>query len=312
MAKIPAITYDKFEKLTGYKLRTDFLKRFALFTINQKNRITNYYSGKTKNPFAPAFAELDYLKNQSSIVKGLMEGNKSSLANTENWELLEMLSNVHSAIKTIDESSRWLRSSISKGNFNTTVNVDVTLKMAQTLEKVSSDVLGSSDSQNRWIQLAIDNDLTEEDYSPQGGNLLKVGFENKKAITISSIVDNIDSSEKVKGLDIQRVYEFTNDDLKVLGYDKTFEQSVEVLTGLKQGDHPGFPELGINKDVVVGSTRNFISYPILTRNFYETFATDDTIRRFKINGMDLENTALKIELEFQDRTGDVVTSISAV
>jgi len=312
MAKVPARTYDNFEKLTGYSLRTNFLQRFARFVTTHRQNVVDYYGGKTKKPFAPSFTELDYLSNQSSIVKGHMEANKGSLANTENWELLELLSDIHIGIKTIEESSRWLRSSITKGNFNPSTNVDVTLMMLQTLEQVSSDVIGSNDSQNRWVQLAIDNNLTEEDYSPNGGNLLKVAFANSKSINISSIVDNIDSNEKVKGLDILKKYNFVDDDLEVLGYTKTFEQTVDVLASLKQGDHPGFPQLGINKSVAIGSTRNFVSYPILTRNFYEAFSTDDTIRRFKITNMEMKHTSLSIEMEFQDRTGEVVTTFSAI
>ena len=129
--------------------------------------------------------------------------------------------------------------------------------------------------------------------------------QNGDSIFIESVVDNI-VGEKILGKDILYKTTFENDDLLVLSYKDTFFQSVNILMKLKKGDNPEFYDLGLQKNVAVGSNINSISYPVLLRQISEAFQTDDTIKSQEITGFRKEQDAIFIDMEIESKMSTIV------
>ena len=170
------------------------------------------------------------------------------------WEITEYLESLKLELFRISKTSKFLRSSRTNYNFTGRLEIPTNLAQNQTLEDVTAFVQNNSDYDNRWIDLALRNDLSEIQYDHTGGNRIVVGFQiSSRNFSINSVIDNIIGS-RILGLDIQRLIEFSDDDLKVLDYNSTAIQSVEILANLKKGDVPEFKDFGVSN--VVGTSSN--------------------------------------------------------
>jgi len=295
-----------FQKTTGYDLST-YLSLTNTFINVQSNNIIAYYSGDVKTPDREAFNVLNELKIESNKIIQLFIVHKKSLETAEYWELLNMLEDIHIKLHTADNYSKWLRSSITKNNFNPDPEIEYILKQNQNLEKVSSDVQKSNDRDNDWYDIAIRNDMIEEDYTPEGGNNLKISFSNRKNLFLNSVVDNI-FGQKILGADVQRKLEFENDDLKNLDNISTFFQAVEVLTLLSKGSNPEFLTHGIQKELFIGTDYGSIVFQALVRQFIENFSRDDTISAVEIKSVENIKDGIFIEFNVSSRINEIVES----
>lgn len=300
---LPQNIVSSFSKITNYNLK-DYLSRYTMFIDNMRDNILNYYAGNTQVPDEDSFDELRYLINQTQQVRQAIDNHNNQFKNAMFWELVDVLTEIDTSLQTTDNSSKWLRSAISKNNFSPQVEVDYMLKQLQTLEDVAVQT-GYSDQQNDWVTIALRNDLKEEQYTPQGGNNLLVGYSNFNTIVINSIVDNI-LGEKVYGIDIDRKITFVNNDIKTLSYKQSIKQAVDILANLRQGQTPEFIEDGIQSSNVVGSNRSNISYPILYRQIYATFKKDDRLKALTVTNIENKQDRLMIEFTVQTRLGEQI------
>lgn len=304
---LPANIVSKFEQVTRYPLAT-YLNQYTEFIDQDRSNILNYYAGNVSKPNQNSFDKLKMLLNKANVVNHMIEIHRDRLTNVAYWELIEVLTNVQVSLWTIDNSSKWLRSAISKNNFTPEAELQYTLKQIQTLEDVAVTI-GSNDQQNDWVTIALRNDLIEEQYTPDGGNNLIVGYRNKLTVRLNSVVDNI-TGEKAYGIDIDRKITFEDEDLKPLSYKQTIKQAVDILANLTQGDTPEFPQDGIQSSVVVGSNRASIAYPILFRQFYATFRKDDTLKSLIVTKIDNTVDALQIQFSVETRLGEEIQQIT--
>lgn len=296
-------TLDKFTRITGFDYSL-YLNDFFIFNENQKQKIFDYYEGFSEVDGA-AFRELDRLRSESKNAINIATFNRESFSMFDDWDLFEFLEDVDRKLNTIFNSSKYLRSAINTGNFSPNPLVDVTLSANKTLESLASD-LSSDDPQNDWSNIFLNNQLTEESYTSDGGNLLKVTFEGANPLFLTSTIDNIDSSEKVYGLDIQDKLEFADNNLKVLSYSETLNQSSKILSELKRGDNPEFPEQGVDVKSIVGSTFASVTFPSIFRQLYQSFATDDSFRSFSIIDVQSSGDYFSIFYQITTRSNEVV------
>jgi len=127
-------------------------------------------------------------------------------------------------------------------NFSPNPEVEIPFNQGQTLESIERDRIGNSDWQNSWANLALKNDLREEDYTPEGGFLIKANFDFVASdFRINAIVDS-PIGDRVLGLDIANKIEFdvNEQDLVVLSPKDTFTQNANNLLNLRKGDNPEF------------------------------------------------------------------------
>ena len=305
---LPDGIVNDFERITNYPLG-NFLNDFTTFVDSGRSDILDYYGGVVSKPNESAFSELGRLLSESESIMEVSQQHASQLSNAAYWELIVIMTDIQSSLQTIDNSSKWLRSAIAKNDFSPDVELEHILKQNQTLEDIAVSV-GSTDKESDWVRIALRNDLTEDMYTVDGGNQIVAGNINRMTIKLDSVVDNI-VGKKVYGVDLDKTIQFADDDLVALSNEDTIKQTVEVLAGLRQGQTPEFPEDGIQSSIVSGSNRNQIAYPILMRQYYNTFRKDDTLKSLTITNIQLLTDSLVVEFSIETRLSEVVeTNVS--
>jgi len=294
----------EFKKITSKDVELFLLKALSFFSIEYQE-IVSYYSGESTNISSKPFEVFEKIKKERDEMFSTFQLHSKQLNNAKWWLLLEQIEEIDSRLKTLDNINKWSRSSLTKVGFSSDLSVQYTLKQNQSLEKVVSDVLNSSNSEE-WVNLAIQNDLTEEQYSLEGGVDLQLKFPQvNRGIRVESVVD-IMISKSIYGKDLSKKLQFssTQEDLKVLGYDETITQSVDILSQLKKEDNPDFPNQGLQSTIAVGANRATLNFPIIQRQMKETFATDDTLKEFILTGLTIEQDNLSMSYEVQTRLSE--------
>ena len=298
---------EEYEDITGFPL-TSYLSSYRDFVNVDSPLITLYYSGISSTPDMPAFNELERLLKVAARLNEVTTSFRTSLQRADFWELIALIEDIRGRLWTIDNSSRWLRSSITKNNFSPTQEVDYITNARQTLEQVASDVGGSDDRDNDWIRLALRNDLREEDYTTQGGAKVTLTSEQSGG-SVATVVDNL-IGENIYGKDIDRKLTFTNSDLKVMTPKQTIRQAVEIYSQLRQGANPEFPEDGIAASLIVGSNYASFTYAAMFRQLFATFQKDDTLKNFKVIKLEIggegNRDGIFLEFEIETRMGELL------
>lgn len=299
-------TVEKFEDLTKYNL-DDYLNDFVTFMDNDQQSIIDFYQGLKETPDTNAFNELNRLRREAKKITEIIILNKDGFITTDFWDLVDTIEEVNIVLESTNNFSVWARSAVTLNNYNNQVEVDSGLQQNQSLEKMAEDV-GYEDFNNNWTDIAIRNRVKEEDYDNEGGNILKISFQRNQDFKIDSVVDNI-SGKNVYGVDIDKSFAFENDDIKFLTPDETIKQAFKILLGLKKRDNLEFPTLGIDKSSIVGQNLASITYPILFRQLYNTFVTDDTLKSIAITNIEQVDDRIEIEVRAETRLNEVVTDI---
>ena len=293
-----------FNSLTGFNIQ-GLVDDFIYFIENDYHQIESFYKGLIKNNFQDSFKNLNNLRTNIDLFFETFRSFNTQLTSYKWWILIDEFEKLNSVILSIENLSKWLRSSVVNQNYGTEQVINSFLQQNQTLEDFSRQVEGSLNPLDDWRDVAVRNNLSEEDYTTEGGNELLFYKQNGDSIFIESVVDNI-VGEKILGKDILYKTTFENDDLLVLSYKDTFFQSVNILMKLKKGDNPEFYDLGLQKNVAVGSNINSISYPVLLRQISEAFQTDDTIKSQEITGFRKEQDAIFIDMEIESKMSTIV------
>lgn len=293
-------TLDDFESITKFPIRT-FLQDYTDFVDTFYSQITDFFSGNNTIVPTEAFNRLQSLTQRQHDAINVVILNNSTLDNYEFWILTEYLEDIGQSLETANNLSRWLRSAVTQDGYKQQVITEEILSQGQQLEAFERDVIGSTQPQDTWVDTALQNQLREEDYDLTGGQLLSVSFKNSLSLSLDSVVDNIDAPQKTYGLDVNQTLTWESDDLEVLSYDDTLQQSISILASLKRGDDPAFPDRGVNAKV--GGNIAGISYPIIFRDMAQVFATDDCFKSFAVTDVSRNQDAVFINYQVQTKAG---------
>ena len=220
-----------FQLLTGKDLRTT-LGRTLLFFSNDYPKIVDYFSGKSKEVTAQNFENFDYIRSEIDSVFTLFQNFGNNMKDSRWWVLLEQIEEIDSKLLTLASVNRWARSSATTTSYAPTIQIDYVLLQSQTLESISKNVLGDDNPNDDWVKIALDNNLEEEDYSPEGGVPLKLQVDNliNLGIVVNSVVDVI-SGKSIYGRDLTKYISFVSDDLTSLEYD---DPGLELFIAIPQ------------------------------------------------------------------------------
>lgn len=287
------IDFDKFKKVTGYNIKS-FFERFESFMSNQYRYVINYYNGGELKQ--DSFFELGNLLKDIAIIEPLFRINTNGLDTIDMWELLDLFSEVQTKLYTINKAGKWLKSSRLNTN-DIGVKIERIQKQNETLE-VMADDLGYNEPQDDWFDIALGNQIIEEDYTMDGGVIFTVILQNNFNIGLENIIDYT-VGQNVLGKDIYRKITFENNDLKVVNYDKALEQSFEIKISMQKNSIPEFPDYGLDGQII-GTNVAAISYPALFRDLLDLFKQDG--RWSEVNLLDIYRKDDAVNLKFEAKS----------
>jgi len=300
---------NDFYILTKKDLSQYFLRVLDFFEGGDYYNLVEFYKGTKKEISSKPYTNLESLIRETKDILRLFESNSRQMTNSNWWELLEQIEEIDTRLQTTNHINRWSRSSYTSVSYTPGQVIDYTLNQEQTLEDLSLLLTNSSNPQDDWTDIAFDNNLKEEDYTTQGGNVLRVnsGPQNGSNFTISSVVDVIDG-KSVYGKDLYKKLQFNEEteDLEVLSYDDTFLQSMEILAKLKKNDNPMSPDSGLQSTLVLGGTKVSFNFPVISRQLRETFDTDDSMKNFQITNLYFDQDIAYIDYRVTSRLDEVV------
>ena len=290
---------ERFNKLTGYNISA-FLTSYTDFVNNYYSYIVSYYKGEDIDE--KAFNTYDELVVEAEAISGLLDFYSYQFDNAEYWELIDMFSNIQISLDTIKNLSRWMRSS-RLDRFSSTVKVEYIKKQFESIENISKKA-GNINFDDDWTDIAISNDLNEEAYTSDGGNIISISFSNNLTFDLKNIVDTL-STTNLYGKDIQKRFEISSGDIKTLEGVDSLTQTFETIFSTFKGSIPEFPEDGVSSESI-GSNVNVINYPSMFRNILNMFQKDD---RFSVVSLiDLYRSEDNVFMKIQAKTkiGDIL------
>lgn len=277
-------TVDYFSMVMRYDVST-YLELYSIFIQSNQPQILQYYRERNTNPDVTSFDFMEKLIIEAIKLDNLIKMHKNAFDKIDHWELVTMLEDMRDKLETIKNTSKWIGSSKAKNSWHSTsIQSSHVLKQNETLEGVSLDLNGEQgNNQDDWVEIAMENDLLESDYSVDGGNKIQLskGIATKPNYFIRSVIDTL-VNQTMYGLDIDRKMTFENEDIKVLSYNNTVKQSIDILILLKKGDVPEFPNFGIDADLSVGGTAGQLFHSTIVRQLATVFSTDDSLRNFNV------------------------------
>lgn len=301
---------QEFQSITQIDLET-LLKDVEIFLKIDRIKIENYYSGKREEKVQLSFRKFEDLENKIQNVFEKIRSFKRYFNSYRWWELIELIENINDSFNSIRNYHRWSRCSISKFGYEEDVVVNYTTKEGQTLEKISANVKKDLDPSNDWYDIAMLNNLREEDYDLDGGKDLKLQFDRGIFnFEIDSVIDVI-RGKSIYGIDVDKTLSFSSNseeevDLKILSNDETIFQAVDILIGLRKNSNPDYPLDGLQSDIVVGGNRALFNFPVIVRQLQQVFSTDDTLRNFNVTSLNYDQDIFKVAFEVETRLSEVI------
>ena len=273
-----------------------FFEQFIVFATQHRQLISDYYTNGIVYPKS-SFDALATLKSYSKIISEKISSNRDYLTNFSDFEVVDKIEEVNHTLEIIDNYSRWLRSSLFKGRFKDSAEINVILRQNQTLESFSEEV-GYLDKDKGTIDIAVRNSIKETDTTLDGGVVFRFSYQDKNGLALSSIVDNL-SGDNLLGKDISQKLTFTLDDLQTLSPYDTFLQTCSILISLLKKDNPEFPNIGFDKSTI--SNKNIMNnmLPSFIRQLYNTASQDDSIANFTVSNIFMAEDVLNIEVTFK-------------
>ncbi len=299
----------EFVRITGKDL-FGYFRQSAAFFAGDYNTIVNYYSGNTGSISSEPFANFKALQEENGKVFEVFKEHSRQFNNVKWWLLIEQIEEIDNRLKTLANINKWSRSSLTKVAYDPTFQVDYTMRQKQTLENVSA-LEGSGNPNDDWADLAIRNDLQEEEYTPEGGVPLKLNFSRiNRNYTVTCVVDII-NGKSIYGKDVDKRLQWTKTNgylnLKTLSYDETIKQAILILIKLKKGDNPEFPTHGLQTALVVGTNRSLFNFPVIIRQKSQDFANDDTLKNFTISNLNRDQDNMSLDYQVQTRIDEVIS-----
>lgn len=281
-----------------------YFNDFISFVSKYQQTITDYYTQQSSYPKEALDKLSELVKNREKIYEDITS-HRDLFNEFKYFEILDSLEDSFHILDIFQNYSRWLRSSVVNGKFKESIEVNIILRQNQTLENLSSE-LGFEDQDQGALEVALRNNLKEGDYSLEGQNLVfKFGYQNQDSLTLNSVVDNL-LGENIVGKDLQRKLELSIDDLVTLTPQQTFEQTCDIILGLRKRDNPEFPDIGFDKSLLVNRNILNSTLPSFIRQLYTIVDRDDTIASFQISKVDTSQDVLTVEVIFRSWLGNEV------
>lgn len=295
---------EEFKILTGKDIEP-FLQESVRFINTDYPVIVNFFSGNIRKVESSIIKRFTQLKFELGEIFEAFQRNKQSMEHSFYWDLLETVEEIDSKLEYLDNINRWSRSSLSSIAYTNSIRKQHTLRQNQNIERVAEEYLGVSNISD-WYKIAFTNHLEEEDYDSEGGNSLVIELDRQTTtkLKVTSVVDTL-YGKSIYGKDLYKKLSFSNDDLQVLDYNSTLLQAIDILISLKRNGNPDYPELGLQSQLMVGSNRTSLNFPIIERDLRNVFSTDDTLKDFQLTSLTKDQDNVLIDFQVYTRLNEL-------
>lgn len=295
---------SEFEKITSFPLK-EFLSDVKLFFQVNYPEIVKFYKGESNFIKKENFKKLDRLLLDCERATDKFKTNKNIFNRAFFWDLCDSLEDVKIKLQTTKNSSKFLRSSLINGSSKNGLAVKVLMSKNETLEDISKKVLNSSDPDNDWIDIAIENDLKEQQWDIDGGTEIIVRKNLFQNNLVTSFIDNT-VGERIYGKDINQEVKFQDNDLLSLDYKETVIQTVEILASITRNSIPEFRNMGLDPTLYVGSNYSQLNAASIGNQLRRNFNSDDLFKDFEILKIELNNGDVFIEYQVNTKLNEVL------
>lgn len=264
---------ERFGKSIGYDVST-LLNDYVLFISTDSDPIMAYLGGTSTIQPTSSFNALKSLKNRFYDCYTNIRGRIDKIDGNEFFDVVEAIEDAMLSLEQLSKYGKFAKTSIRDSGYLAGYSIDDSVHQGQTMEKLVSSY-GYSDPDNQWTDVAIQNSMRETAYAVDGSGRIQIPLNGNFNAFVSNGVVDYQGYKSAYGKDIGKKIIFSDGDVKVLEYDDTMLQSAEILSGLKIGDNPEFPEDGINPYMVYNAATAGTAYPSIVRQLTNTFAKDD-------------------------------------
>lgn len=295
---------DKFRKETNFDIGSFLTDSYSFFE-DDIPELVSFFKGKRNKIDKKSLDRLNKLSEKSITITILFEKNKKKLKTYDFWELLETFEKIKTKLKGTYKLSKYLRSSITGKSETSGFSFEYIMRSQETIEDVTNEILEKNNYENNWVNEAINNDLKEEEWDIKGNTKLNLKKQILQTNLVTSMIDNT-IGKKIYGKDIKKLLEFKNNDLLVLSYEETLNQTVNILSTLSKSSIKEFPWLGINFDIYKGANLSQLNLPILSKELKRNFENDDLFKDFKIRSLEIDEGDLFIEYEVGTKYDELI------
>lgn len=264
--------------------------------VNGYTQVLNRYVSDGGQYPRDVYVQMDDLISRYDKIAKSLKVNRDRLSGLAAFEIMDQVENMRSVLRSFENYSRWMKSSIVNGRFVNSAQIIYVLKQNQTIEDMSRSA-GYNSGERGFLDLTYRNKISEREYDLSGGLTFKFSYQNDRSIVLDSVVDNM-TGDNLLGKDINKKFQFIEDDLLSLSPEDTFNQTCGILVSLTKNSNPEFPDQGFSKDSL--SNKNTLNHmlPVFVRQMYSIVSNDDTIASFSITNTSVEGDALRIDMRF--------------
>ena len=293
-------TFSRFLTATKIDIH-QFFEDFVSFFNNDYQNVVDYFLNGGEL-LSQTLTDLNALTATAAQIRRIYNTNAQLTSYYDDFELLDYFETACTKLDTVSNSQKWFRA--NKGlTFDNKTEIDYVLSQGQTLATLAQNV-GYTNPNNDWVNIALRNNVREDDYTEVGGISLKITFQNNNDYKLKSVLDSI-SGINIYGMDISCIISYENNDLTVLGYTETRDQTFSTLLNLTKGSVPEFPGDGLDKSLIGGNV-NSLQYPVMIRQISETFAKDDLFKSVSMTKITREQNQVLATVTATTRLGDVI------
>jgi len=292
---------SQFKDITGYDIEL-FFNNYIYFMNQYYQSIVDYYKGGEL--VAQSFNSLNLLIDEVNKIEPLFELHQNRFTTIDFWEILDAFSEIQVKLMTCQKMQKWTKSS-RLNQFDTNIAFDRGLRQFETFESVAKSV-GSNDPDTDWANISIDNLITEEDYTTEGGKIFQVKLQNNANFDLPNIIDSLNGTN-IYGKDIVKKFEFVDNDLKTIDGNDNITQSLDTKLSLVKGSVPEFQDMGLDPQST-STNVNSIQYPTIFRNLLNLFQNDGRWNEVTLLDLFRQDDAIFMKLRLQTILKDSITT----
>lgn len=288
-----------FQKVTKYPI-VQFIEDYNNFMDKDYPEIDRYFSGEIFSIENSHLIEYNRLRTESKTLLAQFENFTNKLSTCGYWELLEIIEEISVKLEKISKLPKYRRTSLGVRGYASAIRVKGVVGGFTTVEDLANKVTNLNGENTDWIDLMLQNDLSEIDWEIDGLTSMDVLVNNKQNVIVTTVLDQ-PIGERVYGIDLDKKVTFEDSDLKVKKWKDNLEQKCNILMALSRGDVPENMLFGVNASLIRGITGSQVSYPVVAQGLQDNFLQNDLFQKVDITDITVENGTMTVSCEIKTK-----------